>query len=88
MGFLNGARRSATVVADEPSILVEFADLEGLEPELGRRLTADIARVLAQRLAVANRGVAETPVVGSVRRQGAGVPQRPAENPGVLRKVS
>jgi CRP-like cAMP-binding protein len=57
MGFLTGNPRSATVKADVPSTLVEFANFDGLPPELRERLYKRIAVVLAGRLGATTKSL-------------------------------
>jgi glutaminase len=59
MSFLTGAQRTATVVADERCRLVEFTDIAELSPEIREAVHRNIAVVIAERLAGANRTMAE-----------------------------
>jgi glutaminase len=58
MSFLTGARRTATVVADTACRLVEFTDISALPPEIREQVHRNIAVVIAERLAAANRTMA------------------------------
>jgi glutaminase len=58
MGFLTGEPRSATVVADTPSRLLEVTDLDGLSNEGRAAIHRTLAIVTMGRLAVTNRALA------------------------------
>ncbi len=57
MSFLTGQRRSATVVTDAASRLVEFTELGALSPEIRQTVNRNIAIVIAERLTVSNRAM-------------------------------
>jgi glutaminase len=58
MGFLTGEPRSATVVADAPSRLLEVTDLDGLSNEGRAAIHRTLAIVTMGRLTVTNRALA------------------------------
>lgn len=53
MAFLNGGERSATIIADQPCIILEVKR-EALKSEVAVKLYRNIARMLSYRLAEAN----------------------------------
>jgi CRP-like cAMP-binding protein len=57
MGFLTGNPRSASVKADVPSTLAEFANFDGLPTVLRERLYKRIAVVLAGRLGATTKSL-------------------------------
>ncbi len=58
MSLLTGQRRTASVVADEPTRLVEFTDIGALPAETREQVHRNIAVVIAERLTLANRTAA------------------------------
>ena len=55
MAFLTGDARSASIVAEEPSSLLEFGDLSGVPARVRETVYRNIAVVVSERLAAANR---------------------------------
>lgn len=57
MAFLTGDVRSASIVAEEPSSLLEFGDLSGVPPRVRETVYRNIAIVVSERLAATNRAL-------------------------------